>query len=141
MAKNFVGQVDDIIRKNQAKMTAVARMSTQDLVNIVQTPVAKGGKMRLATGFLRASGQMSLTGVPSGPVRGEKDVKYDDGNGKSATVIASLAGFQLGMSLFFGWTANYAKVRETYDGFLESGLQRWQEIVDKNVAEVKRRFR
>lgn len=137
MAKNFSAQVDDIVKRNQEKLSALARQSTNDLVNIVQTPVAKGGKMRVDTGFLRASGQMSLTGVPQGPVRGDPDQTYESAG--ESSVIASLAAFQLGMSIFFGWTANYARIRETYDGFLDAGLQRWQEIVDKNVNELRRR--
>lgn len=139
MAKNFAAQVDEHITKYEKRLNALARQSTNDLVNIIQTPVAKGGKMRVDTGFMRASGQMSLTGVPQGPVRGDPDKTYESAG--EETVLASLSAFQLGMSIFFGWTANYSRIRETYDGFLEAGLQRWQEIVDKNVSEIKRRIK
>jgi len=36
-------------------------------------------------------------------------------------------------------TAHYAKYREKYDGFLESALQNWSQIVAKNAEEIKKR--
>jgi hypothetical protein len=118
--------------------------STQELINEVQKPVGKGGKMRVDTGFLRASGQMSLTGMPTGPVRGRKrtpeeakdKVIYET---KPAAVVKLGNEFQLGNSIFFGWVANYAKYREAYDGFLISGIQNWQSIVDRVTARIKAR--
>ena len=140
MVKKFSAQVDDIIKINEKRLTALARQATQELVDEAQMPVAKGGKMRLDTGFLRASGQMSLTGMPTGPVRGEltDEGSYDY---NEQTVVTTLAGFSLGMPIFFGWTANYAKHRELYDGFLDAAVQNWSSIVDRVAKQIKAQVR
>jgi hypothetical protein len=130
---NFSATVEGFVTETEKRMRALAMQSTQDLIEEVQTPVGKGGKMRVDTGFLRASGQMSLTGIPSGPVRGDPDKKYAWNN---ATAIADFAGFTLGQTIYFGWTANYAKYREAYDGFLISGIQNWQTIVNRVAAQI-----
>ncbi len=138
MASNFRAEIDEIIAKNSELLTALTRGSVQALVNQAQTPVAKGGKMRVDTGFLRASGQMSLTGMPSGPVRGDDDAKkhqYDDGN--KVVSVEILNNFKAGDTIFFGWTANYAIYREAYDGFLSSAIQNWQSIVNAEIAKLK----
>lgn len=127
---NFAATVTAFVADTEKRMTALAQQSTQDLIELVQTPVAKGGKMRVDTGFLRASGQISFTGMPSGPSRGDGKTQYTGGDFS----VASLAGFQLGQTIYFGWTAEYAKYREAYDGFLISGVQNWQAIVDRNCA-------
>lgn len=128
---NLSATVNSFVAETQLRMTALAMQATQDLIEQVQTPVAKGGKMRVDTGFLRASGQMSLTGMPSGPARGDADKTYS-----SDFSIADLAGFQLGQTIYFGWTAEYAKYREAYDGFLISGIQNWQAIVNNVCAQI-----
>lgn len=124
---------------------AVVRQSLQDVVEVAQLPVAKGGKMRVDTGFLRASGQASLTGMPSGPGRGEKDAitgQYDNGDKPlPPSMQTALANLKPGQPFYFGWTAEYAKYREAYDGFLEGAIMSWSEIVNKNVAEIKKRMK
>lgn len=127
---NFSATVAAFVAATEKRMTALAMQSTQDLIEMVQTPTGKGGKMRVNTGFLRASGQVSLTGMPSGPSRNDGKEQFSGGDAS----IADFAGFKLGNTIFFGWTANYAKYREAYDGFLISGIQNWQSIVNKNCA-------
>lgn len=137
MASPFLATVDKFVLETNERLTAVVRASVQDLVDQAQTPTGKGGKMRVDTGFLRASGQMSLTSMPSGPVRGDKDKKY---NFDMNTTVSVLSGFKIGDTVFFGWTAGYAKYREVYDGFLASAVQNWQTIVNKNAAALKARL-
>lgn len=130
---NLSATVTAFVADTQKRMTALAMQSTQNLINEVQTPTGKGGKMRVDTGFLRASGQQSLSGMPSGPSRGDPDKKYE---WNDVNAIADFAGFELGKTIYFGWTANYAPMREAYDGFLISGIQNWQSIVDKVCAQI-----
>lgn len=130
---NFEAQVSDIVRRSKIKLDAVIKGSLQDLVNEAQTPVGKGGKMRVDTGFLRASGQMSLTGMPTGPSRGDETETYAP---SEENVTLTLAGLEIGNTAYFGWTAAYAAARESKDGFLESALQNWQKIVDANCRKV-----
>lgn len=140
MVKKFSAQVDDIIKATEKRSIALVRQSTQEVVDQAQLPVAKGGKMHVDTGFLRASGQMSLTGMPAGPARGEltEEGSYDY---DEQMVVTTLAGFSLGMPVFFGWTADYAKHREIFDGFLGSAVQNWPSIVDKVTRQIKARIK
>jgi len=139
MVKKITAQLDDIILKTEKRSIALARQSTQELVDQAQKSVAKGGKMRVDTGFLRASGQMSLNGMPTGLVRPDTDQDAYDWD--RTTVITTLAKLKLGGAAFFGWTANYAKYRETYDGFLEAAVQNWPAIVDKVTKQIKSRVK
>lgn len=142
----FEEQVGAIVDKKKRQLLAIARDAVSNVIEIAQTPVAKGGKIRVDTGFLRSSGVAALDQIPSGPSEGRRrganegshgDVLTDyhmEGNvmnGESLNIV--LAKWKLGQTLFFGWTAKYAKVRETYDGFLESALQGWQGIVDVSI--------
>ncbi len=85
--------------------------------------------MRVDTGFLRASGQASLTGLPSGPSdKSEAPGQFD------YTFV--LAQARLGGTIWFGWTANYAIYREFQDGFMRSAAQNWQDIVAQVAREA-----
>lgn len=139
---NFSAQVSSFVLQTNRRMTALVRQSTGELVNIVQTTANRGGHMRVDTGFLRASGQLSLSGLPSGPTRGRKRTALEP----KGTVIypteenaaeLTLAGAQVGGRIYFGWTAHYAKYREAYDGFLFSGVQRWPAIVQRNCLRIR----
>lgn len=132
---NLSATVDAFVAETTKRLRALALQASEDLINEVQTPVAKGGKMRVDTGFLRASGQVSLTGMPSGPTRGDKDKQY----GTPPDASVTLAGFTVGQTIYFGWTAHYAKYREAYDGFLISGIQNWQTIVNRVCEQIKAR--
>lgn len=133
MPGNFSAKVDDFVRVSKERMEAVTKDAIQTLVEDAQLPVAKGGHMRVDTGFLRASGQYSLNGMPTGPSRPSDGVSTAD-----TTVM--LAKLQVGGRIFFGWTANYAKYREYHDGFLGLAVQRWQSIVDESVRKLKQRI-
>lgn len=141
----FQAQTDAIIEKTKKRMLALQRESIQRTIDIAQLPVAKGGKMRVDTGFLRASGQGSLNGMPSGPTRGEMK---EPGSYPSAeeyrndnSVVLALANMQFGSSFYFGWTANYARYREAFDGFLEAAVQQWPQTVAAVTAEIKARIK
>ena len=130
-------QVADFVATNDKRMLALMRLSLQDVVNDALTPVGKGGRMRVDTGFLRASGQPSLSGMPTGPARGSPTGKYEPDSG---VLSLTLAKMELGQTFYFGWTANYAKYREAYDGFLEGALQKWSKFVEKNTEEIRKRI-
>jgi hypothetical protein len=130
----FSAQVADIVKRNSAKADSLIKMSIQDVIEDAQTPVAKGGRMRVDTGFLRASGQLSLTGMPSGPERGAPGATY---NPSDANLILGIAGLKAGDTIYFGWTANYAAAREFHDGYLAGAVQKWQQIVNKYAEQLK----
>lgn len=134
----FEADVSAMVKKTKNNMSLVVRASLQDVVDLAQLPVAKGGRMRVDTGFLRASGQGSFSGMPTGPVRGEVKVKFHYDNGGRSTTIVELSSMQIGSTFYFGWTAEYAKYREAYDGFLETAVQRWPEIVNKRIEQINK---
>lgn len=134
--------VEDFVLKTVQRTEAVMRMSVQDLIEIMQKPMAKGGRMRVDTGFLRGSGQGSLTGMPTGPSQPDGTrADYDDGSPVPDTVILTIARFKIGGRFFWGWTANYARYREAHDGFMRLGIQNWQSIVDNNVRIARERIK
>lgn len=132
MAGTFKAQIDEIIRKDKALLDAVVRQSVQDVIDDAQLSKQKGGRMPVKTGFLRASGKISFTGMPSGPTRDMTDKTY-----KEPSYETRLASFKAGGRLFFGWTAIYAGKQEFLNGFLSGAVQKWQSIVSKNVARAK----
>lgn len=125
-------------------MIALMRQSISDVIDIAQKPVAKGGRMRIDTGFLRASGQASLTGMPTGPSRGELTTPnaYGDENSPiDPSVELRLGELEMGGVFYFGWAANYAKYREVYDGFLETAAQQWKNIIERNTEKIRERIK
>jgi hypothetical protein len=132
---DFDTQIDNFIVNTQQKMLIVAREAITDLIEDAQIPVSKGGKMRVLTGFLRSTGIASLNAPPIGPNIGDSKKNYQwDGD----TVNKALATMKLGDSFYFGWTANYARIREAYDGFLESSVQKWQSYVNESIRKFKK---
>jgi hypothetical protein len=138
----FYAQVDAWAKKSVNRMLYVRNTAITAVINDAQTPVAKGGRMRVDTGFLRASGQLSLTGMPSGPVRGDANAKpFEYGDGTKITPVALiLVQASLGTNIFWGWSADYARARESKDGFLRLAVQRWPEYVDNAVRDAKARI-
>lgn len=127
---SLTADIEEFVRKSEDRLLAVMRLSIQDVVENAQQATEKGGRMRVDTGFLRASGRASLGGWPSGP--SERPVPKPPKNSFSyngEAVNATLGKMKLGDTFYFGWTANYARYRELYDGFLEASMQNWARYV------------
>ena len=123
--KPFDKQVKDWAAKTEKATLAVFRESAQRLAQQANVPRAQGGNMPVDTGYLRNSQGASLQGMPS------------TGAQPPALVLLST---KLGDSIYMGWTANYAIYMEVRYGFARLAAQNWDFIVDKAVAEVKRRY-
>lgn len=141
MTKSFSAQVDDFIKNYKERLVAVAQTATQSVIDDAQTPTGKGGRMRVDTGFLRASGQASLNEIPKGPSRKPDTATKDSIEWEQQDATLTIAEAKLGDDIYFGWTANYAKYREAKDAFLALATQKWQAYVDKAVVEARRRIR
>lgn len=141
MSKTFIVEdIADFITVSEKRMLALSRQSIQDVIDDAQLPVAKGGRMRVDTGFLRASGQPSLSGMPTGPVRGDPNATPGSYDFDAQPTVLALAQLQFGSIFYFGWTANYAKYREAYDGFLEGAAQKWAAFVQRNTEKIRQRI-
>lgn len=139
----FTAQVDKQIANARAKMLAVRNESVQRTIEIAQTPVSMGGRLRVDTGFLRASfvasvgaGNFALTDKPDGEGR------YSFDMGQVSLVIL---GAELTDTITGVWTASYARPREygargqAGDRFVGLAAQQWPRTVNEVVAELKAR--
>lgn len=139
----FELQIDRFVLNTEEKLLAVTRESIEAVVEDAQLPgpskndpVGQGGKMRVDTGFLRATGLAQIGSMPFGPSN-ERDAKSRYVWAKNQLEIV-LASMKIGDTLYFGWTADYARIREMYDGFLEGAVQKWQTHVDESVKRFKK---
>lgn len=133
-------EFEEIVTSCEKRLLAVVRSSLQDVVDNAQLAAGKGGRMRVDTGFLRASGQASLTGMPSGPPRPAKDAAPNSYADNSASQVETVTiGMGIDDTFFFGWSAEYARYRELYDGFLEGALQNWGRIVAFNTDTLRQK--
>ncbi len=102
MTQTFAAQVADWVRESETVMEAVVKDAAQSMMHDATETVAgigRGGTFQrgvipVDTGFLAASLVSSAQGAS---VRGE------DG------YIAAIAGMELGDTVSFGWTADYAQ--------------------------------
>ena len=163
MAK-FGDQVNKFARKYEARLRTIARISVQDTISIAQEPGippnaamgamssggvlgGSGGRMRVDTGFLRASIQAALHTMPRGPsvnegTHGGKK-KYPVGKQAAGEPVAAVLLRWDPLTptpIFVGWTANYARYREAHDGFLRGAVEKWDQTVKKAVKRVEAAF-
>lgn len=158
-SQTFSATVSEWVAKAKHRQDAVFKESTQRLISEAQrvgpskkNPTGDGGNMPVDTGFLRKSGVASTDGptpidpkgVPPRTVKNEngEDVKpsYTFTMGPVAAVIATL---EMGMQIWFCWTAAYARVVEYGGinrigrGFARLAAQQWQTIVSQVAKEAR----
>lgn len=145
MAENFNAIIDRVVADTKDKMLKVVRNSIQEIVEDAQTPVKKGGKMHVDTGFLRSSGQAQLNQLPVGQTEGRERAEGETGvlpeyaiSDKADYILPTLWKMKIGDTFYFGWTARYAQIREIYDGFMESAVMKWKQIVDSQIRSIKK---
>lgn len=140
MAKNdFASQVGRHIAKYPRLMEAVYQRSAQETIREAQTPVAKGGRMRVDTGFLINSGQAALNSIPSGASEKPENYRKTDWDAQPMVLVLNKATLE--DRIVFGWTANYAVYREAQDAFLRLAAQNWPQTVNRVAKETEKRIR
>lgn len=135
MSKSFSAQVNEHIRKSKARMEAVVKTAAQAVVNDASTPVAKGGRMPVDTGFLRNSLSAAIGTMPQGP-----SDPMVEGQGDLDAVSLVIANMKAGQTLYMGWSAAYSRPMEARYGFRDAAAQKWQQHVNAAVEEAKRRI-
>lgn len=141
---SFAAQVGDWCKGVEGAVEAIFKMSVQDIVGEMQKPRGAGGRMRVDTGFLRASLLGSTSAMPSidPNARPADGATYPAGQ----QVELTIAGLTLGQPFYAGYTASYAAAREygargqPPDAFVRTAAQGWQAIVAKREAELMRRL-
>ena len=132
--KDFGDQVADFTKKYKKRMRATARLSVEKTAEMANVPTAKGGRMRVDTGFLRSSIAARVGGMPSGPSSG-------DGPTAGTPIAVTLLQWEPDEGkVYVGWTANYARPREYRDGFMRGAVEKWPQTVDAVVRQVKARI-
>lgn len=134
----FAAQVSKFVRQSEGRMNAVVAESAQRVIEVAQTPQAKGGRMPVDTGFLRNTGRVEINAIPSGPSRA------DDGNTgefDAGSLTLTLAGVRPGDTISFGWSAIYARRMEERYGFVEAAAMQWTSIVEQVARELETRIR
>jgi hypothetical protein len=146
MAKlSFSASVAAWADKVEGAFEVIFKEAAQEVVEEMQKPTGQGGRIRVDTGFLRASLMASTTMMPTikanaNPVEGES---YSP---DFAQIEAVIAGADIGDTLYFGYTASYAAYREygangqPPDAFVRIAAQNWPIIVDRKAADLKRRL-
>ena len=142
---DFSNQIKKWGAKYERRLRAVGRGSVQEVVSIAQRPVGNGGRMRVDTGFLRASIQAGLGAMPRGPTTNDGGYggkrKYPVGAQIDGTPVpAVLLQWDPAkpIPLYIGWTANYARPREYKDGFLRGAVQKWPTIVRREATRARK---
>lgn len=141
---SFSAAVAQWADKVEGAVKAIFKEATQEVVEEMQRPVGQGGRMRVDTGFLRASLLASSTSMPA--ISAAKPVEGGTYTPDFGQIEAVIAGADVGDTLYFGYTASYAGYREygangqPADGFVRLAAQNWPIIVDRKAAELKARL-
>lgn len=150
--KSFSAQVSEWVKEIKERQIAVRNEAAQRVIEVMQTPVGKGGNLPFDTGFLRASlmavigeAKFELTEAP----HGAGAVPYNAGQ-----VTLIIAKAELSDPIEAVYTAKYARRMEygfvgkdslgrTYNQagrrFVALAAQQWPRIVAEVATEAKAR--
>lgn len=131
----FTTKIDEFVVDTEKKLLMVLRSALDSLTKEANLDKFGGGRLPKKTGFLQHSAAAALNSVPSGPTRGNKSTQYVF---NADQVIPAIANLEIGDTFYFGWTAEYAKLMEARNGFLEGALMNWQSHIDKAAARIKK---
>lgn len=142
MAATFTAQVEAWVKKTKQRMLLVKQESAQRVVDEILRPRAKGGNLRVDTGFMRSSFRMSLNAPTLGTKPNPGTGTFASPDGAISMVIANCG---IDDDLYGTFGANYAIYREygsrgqPGDGMVRLAAQKWPEIVNQVVIDAKSR--
>lgn len=144
----FEAQINNFTDKSEELLMDIVRQSIQEVTIEAQKTKAKGGKMPVDTGFLRASGLAALNQMPRGEIIGRERKEGETGvlpeyqaeeNGLfGSSLPVTLAKMKKGDTFFWGWTAIYANRQNIYNGFLDSAIIKWPEVVNNVTKRLRK---
>jgi hypothetical protein len=134
---SFAGDISKFTAKAEKRFKAVHGQSVQDLGEHANKPVSKSGRMRVDTGFLRASQVAGLNEMPSGPTKNEGGRQYSDNDRLGMSPAVAALRWKPGDTLYIAYSAEYARWREYQDGFVRGAAEKWPQIVKDAVRKVK----
>ena len=135
----FGHQVDEWTRQTEARMLAIFRGSTQEVVSRMQA------RIPIDTGFARASIVASTHSMPlidkkAYPADGASEKAYPY---EAAQITVVIVGASLGETIYVGWTAAYVVYLEWGHsmqaplGFVGITAAEWPGIVREQIALAK----
>lgn len=136
---DFDVEVQAWVGQTKEDIETVFKIASQELFFAILTPVSQGGRMRVDTGFLRASFRVTLD-TPVLRATANEGVSYTFDSGPIALTIN---GASIGQTIFGTFTANYARFREygakgqPPDAFVMTNAARWDEFVNEAVLQVR----
>lgn len=138
---SFSAKISSWVKETRERRDAVYRGSAQRIVEIMQTPRAAAGNLRIDTGFLRAS-LTATTGSSLPPMTFKPDgidaFPYDAG-----PINLVINGAEISDPITVVYTANYARPREygargqPADRWVSLAAQQWPQVVDQECAKAK----
>ena len=132
-ASSFSAQISAWAAQTQARMTAVFRTASEDVIADMQKPVDGGGNMPVITGFLQSSLQVGTDGPTEATMVNPNPSGTFAANDAAAAL--AIAGAEIGDTIWATYGAVYAKSvnygRNGANGrlFVETAAQKWPEIV------------
>jgi len=139
----FSQQIDAFAKKYDRRFRAIARTAVQSTISDAQRVHKRGGRMRVDTGFLRASIQAGLGTMPSGPTTNVSGDGFAPGiqvAGAPVSTVLLRWNPTINIPLFVGWTAEYARARESKDGYLRGAVEKWDVAVAKAALAARAGF-
>lgn len=134
----FTADINKFISESNDRIEAVFKQSAQEIIAEAQVDYNHGGLMPRKTSFLINTGQAAIGNLPIGPDEPPEDFTPRDWNpGETVTTINR---WRVGETLYFGWTANYAKPMENQFKFMRKAAQNWQATVAKNAKLLMNRI-
>jgi hypothetical protein len=132
-------QIDEWVKKTDARMLAVYKGSVQEFVSRAQS------RIPVDTGFARASIRGSLEAMPKiTSVNGEPGKTYSV---DMSSIILLINSAKLGQTIYIGWTANYAiflewgHSQQAPMGFIGVTAVEWPQIVAAEIEKAKASIR
>lgn len=136
----FALQLKEFADLSKKALLAVHRGATQEVADRVRIPVGKGGRIRVDTGFLRASLMGSTAAMPpiDPTARPPADAQPNSFAPNNQQISLAIASATLDETFYLGFTAAYAQYRENLDLYVETVALSWPAIVDVEVTIVRK---
>lgn len=125
-------QIEALAIKARLRTEAATKTAAQAVANEMNTPVAEGGRMPVDTGFLRDSIGAAAGSLPVGP-----SSPKEDAHGNPEAVAVALAQWNLNEPFYIGYSAEYVRIQEARNGFIEGAAQNWPEYFDAALKRAK----
>lgn len=130
---DFATQIDRFVVDTERKLLSVMQIALTDLTNTANN-AKPDGRLPKKTGFLQHSAAAAVNARPIGPTKGDKKLTYTFDVNQVLQVIDKI---KIGDTFYFGWTAEYARVQEARNGFLEGAVMKWQSFVNAAVSRLR----